>query len=126
MIKFEQLECSGFFKEMAGDETEHMKRLNTIHNTLNTEQLATKADSALIEVAREIQEINFKGELESIETLEEAYKLMKRLENSEVNSVYSFLLTEFVPSEKKRDFMEKQLNDHVNKINYFESKYLQG
>ena len=124
MLKFEGEDCSEFFKDMAKDETVHMEKLQRIYDSLSASELAEIANSDILLEARHAMKLKVMEELKSIATVEEAYEAMNRYENSEINAVYSFLMSEFVQAEEKSDFITRQFKEHVNKIDDFQAKYL--
>ncbi|MEE8168382.1 MAG: hypothetical protein V3T58_05875 [Candidatus Hydrothermarchaeales archaeon] len=123
--KFSELnEVSEFWKGMVRDEIQHIQELSSIHSSLTMDQLFAPADPALVEEARKFLKFSFKDELKSIETLEDAYQVTHKLEYSEINTVYNFLLMEFVSSDEKKKFAMTQLKNHLKKIDEFPSKFL--
>jgi rubrerythrin len=125
MKKFNFSESSDFFKEMASQEIEHMQKLTSIRNKLSESELLAPANPVLLEEAKSIQKFSLHDELDAIENLEDAHKKMQEIELSEVNTVFSFLLSEFVPSDERRTFEMDELKEHLKKIEEFKAKYLE-
>ncbi|MEE9594955.1 MAG: ferritin family protein, partial [Candidatus Hydrothermarchaeales archaeon] len=108
-IRFKDSETGSFFKEMAQDEIDHMKKLNEMHGSLSTEVLHSPADPAILEEGRRAEGIKILERLESIETVEGAYKEIKEIESSEINTMYLFFLSKFIDVDEKREFLNSEL-----------------
>jgi rubrerythrin len=124
MKKFSYSDVSKWFRTLARHEVAHMKMVGTIINSMNPEQLYAPANPDLIKEARDYIKIPVDDELDAIDTLEDAYKKIRELEySSEINVVYSFLLSEFVSAEQKQKRLQ-QLKSHLRKIDEFPSQFL--
>lgn len=122
--KFHQSEIRSFLKEMARDEGYHIKELNKIHDSVSNELLHSPADPALLEEGRSVEKLKILEMVDSIETLDDAYNKIEELEFSELNSVYLFLLSKFIDSDEKGEFLNTEMKAHLAKIDAFKSRYL--
>jgi len=108
-----------FWYEMARDEAIHADHLKTIRATLTPEQLQAPVDPAIWWKAGMIRGLSTEDSLRSVETLDDAYQTAHELENSEVNTVFELLTTEYVDSSSKKKFIISQLNEHTAKLMHF-------
>jgi Lhr-like helicase len=56
-------------------------------------------------------------------TLDDAYELAHELEHSEVNAVFQFLATDFVPSEERTEYVVAAITRHQNKLMRFNQSH---
>ena len=54
--------------------------------------------------------------LNAAQTLEQAYELAHELEHSEVNTVFEFILSEYMEQDAQRDFVTAQLKQHAARL----------
>ena len=114
------LEISNFWKSMANDEKVHISKLESLYETLNREQIELAADDIIVLKAKNnignILAVNLNIPL----TLNDAFMLTHELEHSEINTVFTYLLKEFEPSQKQLELNMKQLEMHLNGLkNWF-------
>jgi hypothetical protein len=55
--------------------------------------------------------------------LEEAYQLTHDLEYSEVNTVFEFIMEEFIAPDVQREFVAEQLKKHIARLDEFPQVY---
>jgi rubrerythrin len=109
-------EVSGFWNEMLKDEIQHAQELKNIRDSLRPSQLSLPADPSLLQKARKVLEFSVSDRLNSITTLDDAYELAHEFERSEVNTVFAFLMNEFVSDEKKKKFALSELQVHLARL----------
>ena len=115
--KFSHLpEVSEFWKEMARDEERHIMGLEAIRDSLTSGQLFVPADQAVLGAVKNALKFSVKEMLASVRNLDDAYELAHDLENSEVNTVFEFLSTEFRPSRERKEFVRSQVKGHIIKL----------
>jgi rubrerythrin len=112
-----------FWQGMVMEEVQHTQELENIRNSLSPEQLSAPADPSTLEKAKRVLEFSVTDSLSSIATLDDAYEIVRDLEHSEVNVVFSFIMSEFIPSEKQKEFIMWQLENHTQKIVKFSGIY---
>jgi rubrerythrin len=118
--KFSHLpKVSDFWQEMRKDEVAHARGLEKVRASLTPEQLLTPVDSVVLEQARRSASFSARDALNSITTVEEAYQLTHDLENSEINTVFEFIVAEFVAQEVQKELVMSQLREHVARLNHF-------
>jgi hypothetical protein len=118
--KFSHLpKVSDFWQEMGKDEVAHARGLEKVRASLTPEQLLTPADLVVLEQAKRSANFSVKDALNSITSLEEAYQLAHELEHSEINTVFEFIVAEFVAQDVQRELVMSQLREHVARLNQF-------
>jgi rubrerythrin len=116
-------EVANFWHGMLQDEIEHAQHLERVRSYLKSDQLQAPADQSLIEKAKNISRISVEEGLSSVETLDDAYELANEFEHSEVNRVFTFLMSELVPDEQKRKFAFAELQQHLSKLMDFSKSF---
>ena len=109
-------QVSQLWKEYAEDEAMHAKWLETLKAKLSQDELTKFIDEHTVQLLESVARISIDKALESIHDLEDAYELVNEIENGETNAIFRFLLDNFETDEKMRDFLRKQLNEHVGKL----------
>ncbi len=103
--------------KMGADEAAHIRLLERVLNSLPPEQRLSLVDPLMLEKAIAAARFSPHRALERIVTLEDAYQVAHSLENSELNAVFEFVLTEYFPKPLKRDFVHNMLREHVDRLN---------
>ena len=111
-----QPEVAGFWREYAKEEVGHACWLESVCDKSSLEQLSAPADSSIIEDARKFLRFSPQHALEEIANLEDAYQLANELENSEINVVFEFIITNFASDESAGSFLRAQLRDHIARL----------
>jgi rubrerythrin len=109
-------QVADFWREMAEEERLHIEGLQQIFESLTPQQQETPADPDTLWKAHELSQFSASKALQGIKTLEDAYELAHELEYSEVNTVFEFILTEFVGDETRRSFVITQLREHMARL----------
>jgi hypothetical protein len=109
-------EIAYFWQGMVMEEIQHIQKLENIRDALTLEQLSAPADKTILQKARNTLTFSASDTLNSIKTLEDAYQTASDLERSEVNTVFSFITSKFVPSAKQKEFILWQLENHTQKM----------
>jgi rubrerythrin len=110
-------EVSQLWKEYAEEEAMHAKWLEGLKAKLSEDELSNFVDEHTVQLLEGVARISVEKALENIHDLEDAYELVNEIENGETNAIFRFLLDNFETDEKMRDFLRKQLNEHVGKLN---------
>ena len=108
--------AANVWRGMMQDEVMHFEELQKIHATLTEEQLRAPVDQSIMWKAESVREFSAENSLNQIETLGEAFQTAHELEHSEVNTVFEFIMTEFVDREDQRAFVASQLREHLAKL----------
>jgi hypothetical protein len=115
--KFSHYEdASQLWKEYAEDEAMHTKWLEVLKAKLSEDELSYFVDDHTVQLLEVVARISVEKALENIHDLDDVYELVNEIENGETNAIFRFLLDNFETDEKMRDFLRKQLNEHVGKL----------
>jgi len=106
-------DVADFWRMYAGAEDGHARWLERIREKSPPGQLSELADPSVLEDARKFLRFSAQGALNGIRNLEDAYQLANDLENSEINVVFEFMITNFTSDEQARSFLRSQLRDHI-------------
>lgn len=108
-----------FWNKYADEEAGHARWLETLRGQLDAAKLRQVLDGtdAMVDEAYRLLADPPEKLLAGISNLEEAYRTAVVLENSETNTIFEFLVTDFSMSHRSRDFLHEQIHNHVEKIN---------
>lgn len=98
------------------DEIMHAKWLEALKAKLSQEELTKVVDDHTVKLLESVAQISVEKALKSVHDLEDAYELVTEIENGETNAIFRFLMDNFEPDEKMRDFLRGQLNMHVTRL----------
>ena len=109
-------DVSRLWKEYAEEEAMHARWLETLKAKLGQEELSKLVDEHTMQLLDIVAKISVEKTLGKVNDLEDAYELVNEIENGETNAIFRFLIDNFEADEKMRDFLRKQLNEHVGKL----------
>lgn len=112
-----------FWQQVAADEVYHAHKLREIRAATSPEQLAAPADPNVLIQARHIGHFSVEKALASIHDLEAAFNLVNDLENSEINTIFEFLITTFNHDATAVSFVLSQLRQHLNRFMEFPNQF---
>jgi rubrerythrin len=112
-----------FWRSMLFDEIIHVQQLQKIYESLDQKKRAAQVDPAILQEAREGLRIVERADLDVIKNLDDAYELVSELENSEINTVFKFILARFAHTEVTRTFIDYELETHLKKLTEFAKRY---
>jgi hypothetical protein len=122
--KFRHLpEVAAFWLTFSKEEEGHALELEKIRGALSPDQLATLADPAVFLKATKNRNTSALTLLNSVRNLHEAYELAHELESGEVNAVYGFLMSRFIASDWRRQFVLSEIKVHQARIMQFSSTF---
>jgi len=104
---------------VADDETKHARTLANIRDSLPPNVLSSKEDPVQVRKAREVLKAVTDNDLDSITTLEDAYQLSHKLENSGVNMIFTLLVEQFAPSDGRLSFVLPAIEIHLARLKSF-------
>ena len=78
--------------------------------------MSAPADYDMVQQVRAVLRFSIEDALGELENLEEAYQLVNELENSEMNAIFEFLITNFSEDVKTQSFLRAQLRDHIARL----------
>ena len=109
-------DVADFWRGYAGEEVGHARWLERTCENSNREQLSASADPVILRDARKLLDFSPQNALGEIRNLEDAYQLANELENSEMNVVFEFIITNFSSDETAGSFLRSQLKDHIARL----------
>ncbi len=105
-----------FWTRYAAEEVTHAQWLERVWDGLSADQLSAPADPHVLENARHLRQLSVERTLDSIHTLDDAYRVAIQLENSETNVLFEFLLTNFSLDQRVYFFLRTDLQDHITRL----------
>lgn len=105
-----------FWQRYVTDEIAHARWLARLQGNLSVEELAARADVAMLENARHAASVSVGVLLDDVNTLADAYELANDLESSETNAVFEFLISSFPTDPDVLSFLRAQLMEHINRL----------
>jgi hypothetical protein len=114
---------SDFWKAMASDEKQHIRTLENIRKTLTPAQLAAPADEFILRTAAENARVRIEDVLGMVRNLNDAYILAHLWENSEVNRIFEFLVTKFIPVADDGRLIRLQVINHKKRLVMFSQAF---
>ncbi|MGB9777205.1 MAG: hypothetical protein ACPL7C_11810 [Anaerolineae bacterium] len=102
--------------KMGADEAAHIRLLEQIRDSLSPERLQDPADPLWLEQAKSAARFSPERAMARIQTLEDAYQEAHAIENSELNAVFEFVMTEYFPRPLKVEFIHNMLREHVDRL----------
>jgi len=102
-------EIADFWTSYAEQEVVHARWLAQIRDSASPEQLSAPADPRQVENVPRALQFSVEKALAGVHDLEDACQLANGLENSEVNTVFEFLIENFASDETAKTFLRSQL-----------------
>lgn len=119
-------EVAAFWMLMRDDEFNHASILQTLQGKLTGEQLSASVKESVWQKLDSVHQLLGEGSEFSIVTLWDAYEMAHRIETSEVNNIFAFLISEVVSPEDRKHLVQQQVNEHVERLQDFGRKYKEG
>lgn len=105
-----------FWQELHDDEIRHATTLKNVRKSLTPEQLLSCSAEEMWDNAVKLHHKLSKDLVWSINTLNDAYALAHEIEFFEVNAVFKFLYSEFISSDKRKEFVYSAITQHQQKL----------
>ncbi|MDW7992440.1 MAG: hypothetical protein RMK65_10005 [Anaerolineae bacterium] len=102
--------------KLGADEAAHIRLLEQIQDSLSLEQLRSPADPLWLEAARRAARFSPERVLANIQTLEDAYQEAHALENSEINPLFEFVMSEYFPRPLRKELVQTLLREHIERL----------
>lgn len=109
-------EIAAFWAQYAKEEAAHARWLGILRERMSTDHLSHPADQRMFEAAQELLRVPPERLLEGVKNLEDAYRLVTDLENSETNAIFEFLISDPAMAEESRVFLRSQLHEHIGRL----------
>jgi rubrerythrin len=111
-----------FFQTLAQDESAHAKLWREIRDSLPAATLAEPASAALISALRIAKRLLARNPAADVVMFRDACYLTSAMENDELLAVFRALAVEAVPDAKRREFLELQIQEHLERVGQFVSR----
>ena len=105
-----------FWQGMMADEEAHAVQLERLRASLTAEQLAAPAQPSLWQQAAASYDLATQSTVDSVQTLDDAYQVVQRLESSEINAIFELLMIRYLAMEHKEEIILSQIRDHTAKM----------
>ena len=109
-------EASEFWQLMADDEGDHARILSEMREHVSEEDMNTPIDARMTEKAEQLQTLDIRELVNSVETLDDAYRIAYDLESSEVNAIFNFLTIRFLSSDESYDIISATIDRHLLRL----------
>jgi rubrerythrin len=108
-------DVANFWRKYADEEKGHAAFLERTRDRMAAEALSAPADDHMLKSVHKSQEVSVDHLLQNVKTLDDAYQIAMDLENSETNTIFEFMVTNFSTEElvKSQGFLRVQLNKHI-------------
>ena len=110
-------EAARFWNRYADEEAGHARFLEDLRKKLDESKLRQPAETWMVESAHAQLKVSPEQLFKGIHNLEEAYQTAVEIENSETNSIFEFLITDFALTNPSGEFLREQLHNHIEKLN---------
>ena len=116
-------EIEDFWNKMSLNQITHADWLKEIKESMTEEQILSLPEVELVLKTHSIRSL-FDSQLEKeISSLDDAYKIAHEIEFSEVNDLCKILSSELISSEKKKDFILAEIDEHRQQIKNLPGKF---
>jgi len=109
-------EIAAFWARYAQEEAAHARGLEALREKVEPARLASSVDRRMIVEAQNLLQVSPEQMLEGVSNLEDAYRLVNDVENSETNAIFEFLISDMAMAEKSRAFLRAQLHEHIGRL----------
>jgi rubrerythrin len=111
-----EVEVERFWRHYADAEAGHARWIENLRAQMDESKLRQPTDPGMLETARTLLKTSPESQLEKITNLEEAYRAAIEIENSETNSIFELLITDFALTSRSGEFLRTQLHSHVSEL----------
>lgn len=109
-------EVAAVWTALMEDETLHLRSLHSLAARLQVKVLAQPISDVQARRARDILNILTDRRIERVENLDDAYRLAKEYESSEINRLFTFLMTKDLEFSNKQSVLRHELGEHQAKL----------
>lgn len=124
IVKFKNnIEIYNFFEMMRQEEIQHKKTLERIkENVKNIEEEEEFDLEKLSECYINLLQVYYRDIDLEINILS-ILNIVHNLESSEINSIYTYLISKYLTSDEKKEILLNQLSDHYKRVIEFSERY---
>ena len=119
-------EVEDFWRRMNINQITHADWLKEIKDSLTEEQILSLPQVELVLKTHAIKNLFDEHSKREIGDLHDAYEVAHEIESSEVNNLLKMLSSEFISSEKKKNFILAEIDEHRRQIMNLPEKYQGG
>jgi hypothetical protein len=116
-------ELDDFWRTMIDEESAHERLLQDARDLLSPAQLQAPADDRMMRDATRVRRLFADDLNETIQTLDDAYELMHNLEYSEMNAIFQFLSSKWIPPSKQHNLIHGVIEKHLEYLSSFGDKF---
>ncbi len=109
-------EVEDFWRKMNINQITHADWLKEIKESLTEEQILSLPQVELVLKTHSIKNLFDKHSKKEIGNLHDAYEVAHEIESSEVNNLFKMLSSEFISSEKRKNFILAEIDEHRRQI----------
>jgi rubrerythrin len=118
-----QPEVADFWQTMADDESVHARILSSLRSHVSEDKLHVPIDARLAEMAQKLKVLDARALVNSIHTLDDAYKIAYELESSEANTIFNFLTIRYLPTDESYDIINATIDRHLLRLAEFSRQF---
>jgi len=119
-------EVEDFWRKMNINQVTHADWLKEIKESLTEEQILSLPQVELVLKTHAIKNLFDEHSKREIGNLHDAYEVAHEIESSEVNNLLKMLSSEFISSEKKKNFILAEIDEHRRQIMNLPEKFEGG
>ncbi|MBN1694359.1 hypothetical protein JW879_03040 [candidate division WOR-3 bacterium] len=119
-------EVEDFWRKMNINQITHADWLKEIKESLTEEQVLSLPQVELVLKTHAIKNLFDEHSRREIGSLHDAYEVAHEIESSEVNTLFKMLTSEFISSEKKKNFILAEIDEHRRQIMSLQDKFEGG
>jgi hypothetical protein len=112
-------DVSNFWQTMADDEGDHGRILSEMRSHLSVEEMAEPVDARLAEKADHLKNVDIRKLVNTVNNLDDAYRIAYDLESSEVNTVFNFLTIRFLSAAESYEIISLTIDRHLLRLAEF-------
>lgn len=109
-------EVASFWSKYAEAEAGHARWLIGLRDDLSAQTRSEPCDPGMLKSGHRRLQASLNSMLQQVNDLEDAFQLADELENSEMNTIFEFMISEFSDSKETGSFLRSQLREHVAKL----------
>ena len=117
---------SEFWVLLSEDETRHIELLQETLDMIPIKERESKVSDKLWNVVLQVDEFLKEASNVQLLTLEDAYELAHKIENSEVNAIFRLLTIDLIPERREQKIILAQVTEHINSLFEFGREFPQA
>jgi hypothetical protein len=110
-------DAAAFWNKYADEEAGHARWVEKLRGSQSKLKLDKHVDVSLVRAAQRLLRTSPADLLKQVATLEDAYQLAVEFENSETNTIFDFLISDYALTDQSGEFLRAQLKSHISRLN---------